>query len=467
MGKAKTLIILCAVLAVAAGGLIAVSLLSPKDEETPDDTGEHISVYKSDSGSISSVGIAYDGGSNTVCLTGGKWICLADPAFPIDSSRVSAMLDALSEVEAERLVTEDGAGSEEFGLDEPQCVVTVTDAAGAVSVFSIGMKNPVLGYYYLTLNGGPEVYFVSPDFAESFMLTLSDLAAYDALPAIDAETVTDISVRAGGSAVSFIKYTQANPLCYTDKYVWFADDGRIALSETGVSALIEKISAVSILSLADAAPQDLSAYGLGDDAVYINVNFTADSAPISFSVRAGAETGEGTRYIMTDSSDMVFLADSEALSFIDGFDRDDYLPDDVCLLSLSEVTGIAIDASGEAHTLDVSRSSIGQGDGGTSVAVETTYTFDGKTVSETRAAAFFSALTAMKADGAAEDGKTGAEPLLTLVISRSTDSFAEMTLKIYPYSTSFYSVEFAGRSGMLVNRKSVDQLMTALSALSE
>jgi len=468
----KAVIILAAAVVLLFGGIAAVALGAfggPSDADPLQTEGEPdgLVLYSVGNGTVSAVEItASDGERFSLVLSGGVWSCPEKPFVELDKEKLSNLLSVFSSVNAERVVTENADDLSEFGFDEPSCTVSVTDAADRRVTFVAGMKNQVLGSYYFMLQGESKVYLVSSDIVERLSPSLSELAAYSALPMFDYSEVTDLCIKNSGGMLDFALWSEPNEKSYTDAYKWFTSDGETALSEDAVRALVSDIMEIYIDSVADASPEDISIYGFDGDEVYINVNYTSGSDAGCLSLRLGDMTEDGSMcYAMTDGSESVFLIEADLVDFADVIRLEDFVSRDVCLIKLGEVESVSIYCGGAAFKLEVEREYVTQGGSGEPVLVGTSYTVDGKKIAKEKVEAFFTALNELSCDGYA-DSREG-ERVAELTFMRNTDRFTEMTLSLYSYDTSFCRASLDGNDGMLVNRKAVESLIAAIGALAE
>ena len=187
----KQLFMLLIILVVAVGVLLCVLLVqkraSKKEEAAEEEkvlfTAEYeditaISFVTKDGESITlehvevsdeSADASGDGSSS---LT---WVCSEYPQLTLDADAVYNLVYELESISYESCV-EDYDG-EDYGFDTPENVISIyTDDTSYT--FTIGMENAVLSQYYMMPSDTEdEVYLISSDIPEAFLISFSDLQA--------------------------------------------------------------------------------------------------------------------------------------------------------------------------------------------------------------------------------------------------------------------------------------------------
>ena len=89
----------------------------------------------------------------------------------------------------------------QYGLDEPQSVISYTTADGASVEILTGDYNDVSGEYYAQLAGEHTVYTVSGDYMKDFQYTIDDLLQVESLPIYEEDT--ELRVTADGKTTVY------------------------------------------------------------------------------------------------------------------------------------------------------------------------------------------------------------------------------------------------------------------------
>ena len=130
----------------------------------------------------------YEEESNSFTKTDDVWSYDANTAFDVDESLVEDMLSA-----ACSLVAQDYFDAYEsldnYGLDAPQKVVSLTFADGSVVNLQLGNYNDIVGYYYLMVEGDSNLYLVDSTLLNTFDVSYADLEYV--VEETETETVTE------------------------------------------------------------------------------------------------------------------------------------------------------------------------------------------------------------------------------------------------------------------------------------
>lgn len=143
----KLLLLTLALVLVGGAALAAVKFI-------PDETVEEAPVYTVctvDTENLQSLGWSYDGESLSFSREGSAWVYDGDADFPLEQSRISAMLSAISEVTATKVI-EGVSELADYGLDEPVCSITADglclDIGGESYAVSMEYSEDETAYVY-------------------------------------------------------------------------------------------------------------------------------------------------------------------------------------------------------------------------------------------------------------------------------------------------------------------------------
>ena len=167
-GKKLLLLLLVLALAIVAYFLVRAAVTSSEEkraEEAAATDTEALGVGDSDA--VSSLSWTYLGKTVTLVPDAdGVWYCPEEPACPVDQSIVSDMRYAASAVMGELCIGQVDDLSA-YGLDEPELLVTVT--AGDMSrQYAVGDYNAAVSAYYMTVDGGNDVYLTDSTLEDAF-----------------------------------------------------------------------------------------------------------------------------------------------------------------------------------------------------------------------------------------------------------------------------------------------------------
>lgn len=129
----------------------------------------------------------------------------------------------------------------EYGLDEPECSISVT--AEAETTIDIGGETSLDGLRYVSIGDG-NVYLVSSDLLTNFSCGLYDLVSKEAIP--DMSDLVSFTVETASGTLD-IEYLEDSGLAYTDRYTWFslADGEYTALDNELAEDLVSLVTGLS------------------------------------------------------------------------------------------------------------------------------------------------------------------------------------------------------------------------------
>lgn len=472
MTRGKKLVLLLGVLLVLMTVTVLVMEFAP-DENAEEEAA--VTVFTLDMDQVTGLSWTYEGEEVSLERDGeNNWTYPADDAFPLDQSYPDAMVQALSEIQADRII-EEPEDLSEYGLADPVCSITVQ--AGETRQLAIGDETSLGGQRYLSLGDG-NVYLVDAGLLDDFALGLYDIVAKETIP-----SMTDVSAFQiqSGSTTLTIDHKDEDGLAYSDQYTWFWNqDGTLTALDTGLtSTLLETITSLSWNScVAYQATQDqLSQWGLDDPSVIVTVSYVESSqvetnetdedgqpiyetkeTPKTFTLELGDYDGD-ICYARLAGSTMVYQVDGSVRDTLAAAKGNDLLPQDVLLMDWTEVTGVDITLDGTTYSLNKTVQEETDEDGNTTETY--LYQLDGQTVDITDALDSIQDLEVVGSDAGAQ----GSKEEITFTFHRDTDHYPTVTLTFYAYDSSSCLESLNGESRLLVDRDGVLELIETLRGL--
>ena len=143
--KTRNIIIALIVLLLLVGAYFLITALTREEEE---DTSIPLTSCEQDD--IEQ--IEYTKGENSIKLVKkyGEWVYAEDESFPLNTTKVDSMAQAIAELTATRNIGKSDDLSE-YGLASPDIVVTASAVDGEVVSFSVGAENSLSGGCYVML----------------------------------------------------------------------------------------------------------------------------------------------------------------------------------------------------------------------------------------------------------------------------------------------------------------------------
>ncbi len=204
MKRKNGLILMAVILALAVGFYIAATVLSRKEaqngEETVDESVRFISKASTDVTAVSYRGQSAEFGFT---VSNGSYRFDADPDFPIDPNVASSMTGTVAVITFDRKLPAGDAS--EYGLDEPQAVVTAAYSDGASVTLRIGGYNRYTDSYYCDIGDGA-VYLLGSGFLDAFDVTINELLLDETITVPDGglADVTKIEIRTADGGYDYL-----------------------------------------------------------------------------------------------------------------------------------------------------------------------------------------------------------------------------------------------------------------------
>lgn len=292
----RQLLVLSSVTAVLAIVLALMPVLFPTEKMQFIDL-DPIEVYTVDANTVTALTWTYEGGTYRLYKTPDGWVSPDAQGIAIDQKAVSAMLENITTIKAEK--TLEAASGENYGLDSPVSVVSITTADGQDQI-TFGSTNGMGTHRYVT-NGDGQIYLVRASVLIPFRNRLSGVVEREAVPNLgNADTVT-ITNASGTITMTYVMTDETTGSWY---------NGEEKLNDTAVVKLLRPVSSIRWMDCVayDAQEADLAKYGL-DAPVSV---LTSQEGETTITVEFGASAGDkrvyarisGSSYIYTVATDV-------------------------------------------------------------------------------------------------------------------------------------------------------------------
>ena len=475
MSKGKKLIVLLIIAALLGGGYFAVKHFLSDEEETTEEPDNSVAIGAMQTDDVT--GVMYVSGEDAISLVrkDDTWFLADDEDFPVNQAYASTMAADAAELTARRLVSESADDFVQYGLESPPTAYVFDLADGSQVTYYIGNHNVYGDTYYLNVAGTEQIYLIDADLLEDFRYTLSELADVPEIEKATTEQVTAMTMTLDGKKTELFCKEDGLASVYSDTFTWFLDDKTPADTTKAkdlIGAAVDYTQTGCAAYKADA--RQLAGFGLDAPVLTLHVDYTVtteedagevdeNDQPItvtatedkSLTFTVGGEADDGAYYAKLADSDVVYKIGPEYMETLRAFDPDSVRSQEVCALPEADVVSMDVTAAGKKSVLTIDR----KGD-------ETTYALDGAEVDASAFDAFFSGIREMRAEGTTEE-RTDEKASLTVVYHTTRKGFETMTLTFTPYDQNFFVAQLGDRYGMLVNRRDVEAVQSALAALKE
>ncbi len=320
-----SLIIGVVVICLLGGVYFGLRSYNSKQEEAQEEASEGESVLLIDPDDIQEV--SFDIDEEPVSFRkeeSGEWKKTDDETFPVDSSMILYALDTVADLRSERTL-KDPEDPSEYGLQEPQQEITLTDENGEETVLSIGDSNAVTGNDYLILNQDTSVvYTVGEGVRDAFSYGLYEYAVSEELPYLSASEITGIQT----------KQTQGEGYSLSLKDgVWYVSEEKADADMA--KSLAESATELTYESYLDHNCTDLSLYGLDDPWASLTITW---QEPLEDEEESGAYSYDQTEQDSEEETETLYIVNSETWQI---GQMDDYLD-----------YYVQLEGSTEVHTID-------------------------------------------------------------------------------------------------------------------
>lgn len=468
MKRYKRIAVLAAVLAVVCAGTFLLTRYEEQQEqihnsdevvlEIPADSVETLS-WQTEETSLSfhrdDEGWHYDG----------------DEAFPVSSEKVAALL-ARYERFGVRFVIENVEDYSQYGLDEPEGIVTLT-AGGQTWEIRLGAFSNMDQQRYVDIGDG-NVYLVAEDPLDALPEALSGMIQQDAIP--DMEQVTEIGFAGAVSETTLRQEESGRSYDPQDMYYVQLDDGAQPLDSQLVEHYLDTIRGLELTEYAtyDATEEELEAFGLDEPLLSVTLSYcsTGDSGEelagtLTLHVGRNVQEQESyeqalaaeetlpavTKYLRVGDSRIVYQLGEAAYTTLMAAGYDELRHQEVFWADFALVKQIDVTLEGETHSL-ISASDEEDAD-------TTPWTCEEQ---EVEISGIRKALAALCADSFTEEPSTQKEEI-RLTVYLEDEDFPEVQIVLYRYDGSFCLAEVDGEPVSLIPRSQAVDLIEAVQAI--
>ncbi len=296
MKRKRNMVILAVVFVVLCGAVILAKSIT-EHVDSINTTDEIILTLEADS--LTNVSWEYEEESLEFENTDGTWYNTGDEDFPVNQDTMADFLEHFAEVHA-CFIIDDVEDYSQYGLEEPQCTITLTAEDGE-TVVSLGSYSTIDEQRYISIGDG-KVYLIEDDLLEYVTTDRDEFMQHDEIPEVEEL----VELTAAGEATLDAVYDTEGVYAYTDSYNYYnVENGVYSVLD---DELVEDyLAALASLDLTEyvtytASLEDLSEYGL-DDPDY-TITLTAEIAIVD-------EEAEEAEEAETEDTDTTEDADEE------------------------------------------------------------------------------------------------------------------------------------------------------------
>ena len=167
----------------------------------------------------------------------------------------------------------------------------------------------------------------------------------------------------------------------------------------------------------------------------------------------GKENEDGSIYIMFEGASTIGLLDSKTASSLkEYFDCYKFVPQSICAVKKDKVDTMTVTANGTTYNF---------------AFTDNGYTLNGTPCSDESFEAFYNKLSGIVSNThSSEAAQTAAgEDSFTITYHFKDSSYSDVTAVYTPYDSNYYTASCGQMSGRLVNKRSVESVLSLLEAV--
>jgi hypothetical protein len=430
----------------------------------------------------------------TFVLKEDVWVEQKDKERPINQEHITSILNAIKELKANRLIMESPDNLSDYGLEQPQTVLTVTMTDQSIVTVKIGNKTTDSSGYYGLVNENSTVYLLPTELGSALQYNDMQMTALPESPSITAENITHIAIDKRTGEDYELLYSDEERLDNTgsNMYAWqFLEpygEGYTADS-TKVSDLQANYTTFNYLNCVDYKGENLSKYGLEDPAASLLIGYfvsrtealptpETDSKtgekvtektykdPYVYKIYIGNQDEEGNYYVSIDGSDSVYTMSSDSVNSMLEVDAFRLLNPYILLPNLENVDQITAQVGNTTYQMGIDHKTTKGVDG--KEETTSTYSFNGKKAEEDAFKKLYQQFIGVTYDSQIpSDVKVGSDaPYMTLTFHIFGENERTVSASFLPYDDNFYVVKKADETRFFADKRAIEDIAKALSSFT-
>ena len=300
----RNIIILVAVSLVLVGTLVAVNQIS-KGDAVLENNNKSIVLSEFDSAQVTEFFIESTEGEFAFKKKDSEWEMTSGGNYPLNMSNVESIITNSSDLSAYKLIEENVASLDKYGLDNPYRL-TIKMSDGTEKVLEVGSMTPTKEAYYMKSGDSNNVYAVYTFIADFIIGTEDKLRNKHVFDVFSTDVIKFELDRKGEKVFSAEKFED---LGWQLKEPLKGNANLVRLT-----TIFDNFVRATASTYLEENAQDFGQYGL-DDPQYVIEAATAE-AKVKLYLGKSIE-GDAIYYARIDGSNEVFTIDKSSLSFID------------------------------------------------------------------------------------------------------------------------------------------------------
>ena len=312
--KTKNLLVLAGVIAVLLIGYLAIDLFLKADEKQKEVASkanlELVEFNVEDVSFYSYENTEYDIGFH---VTGDTYVHYEDEKFPVNKTKVSSQLEALTNLKAfQEIPFTDKA---EFGFDAPQVKWLLTLSDGVTRTFALGDKALLQEAYYFLDEENNKIYLVDTDIYTMFTCSWSDLVQKEDFILVGTDQIKEVTVEKDGELAIKIHYEEDL------EYPWqiTTKEGTVDGDTKAVTSALGIFNSYIIRAVYNYDCAEFSPYGLETPAIVTTVTYMDEEEEKTLVFEFGDFRDDSYYYLRVNDSSYVYGMSSYSMKEMTGF----------------------------------------------------------------------------------------------------------------------------------------------------
>ena len=311
----------------------------------------------------------------------------------------------------------DKSNSSDFGFDKPRSTVTVTYTTGDKATFIVGDDAPADQGTYLMMEGDNNVYLVTSDSVDGFLIGAMGMISTEIGKEADGEENNVFSKMVFGGTLfgEDVVFEYADSASFSETYRITSPDNVLANEEV-VSYMMNNVRSLTAKEVMSVGAKDdqIKEYGLSEP--YVTVE--AEYPDLKVSYKASKPDNEGTFYLLSGGA--IYKMSTDTVPWV----LNDY---DACIVKsimrpkYGSVTGISVEIGDEKYDFDIKTETTPSEDSDVTETT-TTVTCNGSAIDEDKFNTYYQNIVSAERSGGVQDVPEGKKSLLKV-----TYTFADGT----------------------------------------
>ncbi len=353
--KTRTLMVLCAFLAVLIAAYAAVMVYN-KNKSSEDSTSgseEESVVILAIEGTVTEMTVESEKGTLEFVLKEEEWLEKNNEGFAIRQPVLTSMAAVFEKLVATHTIEENTENLAEYGLDKPSYILTARTQDGKEAQLFIGMQNTVTMDYYVYAKDVPGVYTIGTSSVNYFKRELMEFADLPTYPKVTEGNFLSLETKNGEEHLKAEMLTES---AYDMSGIlsWYVTEPFEHEYVAHTSMLDTVLSSVAELTYSKAAAYDpdeaeLAKMGLDKPQKELAFTYKKDSTSeteeqtYTFRLLIGnAMEGSDYYYVMEEGTKLVLLINKASLDTVLSYKAKDIVNKYFALINIETVDSIRV-----------------------------------------------------------------------------------------------------------------------------